>query len=135
MAVIKKRITIVRIRHPPKQNLNEELKWLGSSLGLFGERDRDKSCFRLFIELLKAAKTGQGLSSDELAARTKLSRGTVVHHLQTLIERGLVIPIQRKYILREPRIEALIRELESDFVKAVEELRHAAREIDTALGL
>ena len=62
-----KRFTIIRIRKIPSQDVNQELQWLGNALGLFNLRDKDKSCFRLFIELLKAAKMRVPLSSDELA--------------------------------------------------------------------
>ena len=48
------KITIIRIRKPAQSNINKELQWLGSSLGLFGLRDKDKSCFRIFIELIKS---------------------------------------------------------------------------------
>ena len=61
------KIVIIRLRKPLRTTLNEELQWFGSSLGLFNLRDRDKSCFRVFIELLKAAKLRTPLSSDELA--------------------------------------------------------------------
>ena len=57
MALIQQRITIIRMRRPETPSLNEELQWFGSSLGLFNLRDKDKSCFRIFIELLKATKT------------------------------------------------------------------------------
>ena len=51
------KLTIINFPIPHKRNINADLKWLGSSLGLFNIRDKDKSMFRLFIELLKAAKT------------------------------------------------------------------------------
>ena len=53
------RITIIRTGKPEKDNLNQELQYLGESLGLFSERDKDKSCFRIFIVLVKSLKTGR----------------------------------------------------------------------------
>ena len=53
MAIIRQRITIINVRKPALRTINDELQWLGSSLGLFNLRDKDKSCFRIFIELLK----------------------------------------------------------------------------------
>ena len=67
MVYIRQKITIVSIKKPSQRNINQELQWLGSSLGLFNMRDKDKSCFRVFIELLKSAKSGHPLSSDEIA--------------------------------------------------------------------
>ncbi|MBI2652835.1 winged helix-turn-helix transcriptional regulator, partial [Candidatus Woesearchaeota archaeon] len=100
MVFIRQRITIVNIRKPAEHNVNQELQWLGSSLGLFNLRDKDKSCFRVFIELLKSAKKNQPSTSDELALRLSLSRGTIIHQINKLMESGLVIHEGNKYILR-----------------------------------
>ncbi|MEK6848967.1 MAG: helix-turn-helix domain-containing protein, partial [Nanoarchaeota archaeon] len=101
MAFIQRRITIVTLRKPAHANLNEELQWFGSSLGLFGLRDKDKSMFRVFLELVKAAKSGNPLSSDELAETLNLTRGTVVHHINKLIEAGIVLYDGKHYWLRD----------------------------------
>ena len=75
MAVIHSRkITIVKINRPAEKDINKELQWLGYSLGLFSIRDKDRSCYRIFLELLKAAKKGVPLSSDELAEKLNLQR-------------------------------------------------------------
>ena len=131
--LIEKRITIVKIRKQPKTGLNEDLQWIGSSLGLFGDRDKDKSCFRLFIELLKAAKLGLPASSDELAKQANLSRGTIVHHLNRLIEFGIVVPYRKKYVLREPHLEQLIEDLKKDTELFFNEIKKTAKEIDIIL--
>jgi len=56
MAIQDRRITFVIERRPTSCDLNESMQWFGKSLGLFGNRDRDKSCYRIFVELLKATK-------------------------------------------------------------------------------
>src|SRR3989344_162695 len=94
------RITIINVRKPRYKNINEELQWFGNALGLFGMRDKDKSCFRLFIELLKLSRKQQQSSSDELAERLGLTRGTVVHHLNKLMESGIVVHEHNHYMLR-----------------------------------
>jgi len=132
---IKKRITIIRITRPAEPSFNEVLRWFGDSLGLFHLRDKDKSCFRIFLELLKSAKTGVGLSSDEIAEKTSLSRGTVVHHLNKLMEAGLIVQQRNRYYLRDPSLESLLNHLKRDFENTFEELRSAAREIDNILRL
>jgi len=58
MAYIRQKITIISMNRPAQKNINQELQWFGSSLGLFNLRDKDKSTFRVFIELLKATKSG-----------------------------------------------------------------------------
>ena len=129
------RITIMSIRKPVQKNINQELQWLGSSLGLFNLRDKDKSCFRVFIELIKNAKIGKPLSSDEIAYSLGLSRGTVVHHLNKLLDSGIVVEAERGYILRVSNLRDLINEVEKDLERTLDELRDMAEEIDESLGL
>ena len=129
------RITIMNIRKPVHKNVNQELQWLGSSLGLFNLRDKDKSCFRVFIELVKNAKRVIPLSSDELAYRLGLSRGTVVHHINKLLDSGIVVQAHRGYILRVSTLRELIDEVEKDLERTCDDLKKMAEEIDESLGL
>ena len=109
--------------------------WLGTSLGLFSLRDKDKSCYRVFIELLRAAKRNEPLSSDELGERLGLSRGTIIHHINRLIECGIVIHEGRRYLLRVDNLSTLISEMEKDFKRVFEDLKEIAGDIDDKLGL
>jgi predicted transcriptional regulator len=129
------RIVIVKIRKPARTNLNEELQWFGNSLGLFNLRDTNKSVFRLFIELLKAAKTEHPLSSDELAERLQLTRGTVVHHIHRMMQAGIVEHKGRRYMLAERNLEILMDDMKKEFEKTYNELKEAARKIDTMLEM
>jgi predicted transcriptional regulator len=135
MVFIRQRITIVNIRKPAEHNVNQELQWFGSSLGLFNLRDRDKSTFRVFIELLKSAKANNHLTSDELAARLALSRGTIIHHINKLMESGIVIHEGNSYTLRVENLKSLIEEVEKDIKRACDDLKEVAKEIDNRLGL
>ena len=135
MAFIRQRITIVQIRKPAEHNVNQELQWFGTSLWLFNLRDKDKSTFRLFIELLKSAKANHMLTSDELAARLDLSRGTIIHHINKLMESGLVVHEGNTYTLRVENLKTLIEEIEKDIKRACDDLKEVAKEIDNRLGL
>ena len=135
MVYIRQRITIVNIRKPVENNINHELQWFGSSLGLFNMRDKDKSCFRVFIELVKSAKAKETLTSDVLAVKLNLSRGTIIHHINRLIESGLVVHEGNRYILRVDNLQSLVEELEKDMKRTCEDLKKAAKEIDARLGL
>lgn len=135
MAFVHQKITIVKIRKPSSHNVNDDLQFLGTSLGLFNMRDKDKSCFRVFIELLKAAKRKHPISSDELAYRLGLSRGTVVHHINKLRDAGIVVHEGKRYFLRVDRLEALIQEIRKDVARTCDDLENIAKEIDGALGL
>lgn len=135
MRITSKKITIIHITKPSVRSLNNELQWLGAALGLFNLRDKDKSCFRIFIELLKSSKKGIPLTSDQLADKLELSRGTVVHHLQKLMEAGIVIPEKSRYLLRVDNLEMLIDEIQRDTYRAFEDLKQVASEIDKWMGL
>ena len=129
------RITIAKLKKQPKADLNQQIQWLSISLGLFNPRDKDRSCFRLFIELLKSAKKEAPMTSDELAYKLNLSRGTVVHHLNKLMESGIVIKHNNKYLLKAKNLENLIKELKADANSVFETLIGVANKIDRLLGL
>ena len=134
MRFVSQKITLIHIRKPTPI-INEELQWFGNSLGLFSLRDKNKSCFRIFVELIKSAKKKLPLSSDEIAFRTNLSRGTVVHHLTKLMESGIVVIDKNKYILRVDNLEILVDEIEKDIMRMCSDLKNVAKEIDHVLGL
>ncbi len=135
MRFYSRKITIVNVRRPAEENINQELQWFGHSLGLFNLRDKDKSCFRTFLELLKAAKLRRPLSSDELAFRLDLSRGTVVHHINNLMKAGIVVHESNRYMLRVDNLKDLIDEVEEDIKRTCSNLRIIANKIDKKLGL
>jgi len=135
MAFIRQRFTIVRLRKPPQHSLNDELQWFGSALGLFSPRDKDRSMFRVFIELIKSAKMRKPLSSDDLAGILGLTRGTVVHHLNKLREAGIVHYDGRYYWLRDNNLEKLIEDIRTDVNTTLDNLRQTAKNIDEFLGL
>ena len=129
-----KKITIIKIRRGTSEDVNRELQWLGTSLGLFNLRDRDSSCFRVFITLVKRANDNKALTSDEIAERLSLSRGTVVHHLTKLMDSGIVIREKEGYLLRERDLATLIKDMQRDMEAMFLELNEVAKEIDDRLG-
>lgn len=129
-----RKITIIQTSSPPRTNVNEQLQWIGGSLGLFSPRDKDKSCFRIFITLLKSAKRGEELTSEALADQTGLTRGTVVHHLNKLMSSGLVESYRGKYVLRVRNLEDLTGKLQEDLEATIEGLKEVAAEIDRQLN-
>lgn len=128
------KVTILKIRKIPGENINQELQWLGNSLGLFSLRDKDSSCFRVFITLVRRARRNEPLTSDEIAERLHLTRGTVVHHLNKLMNSGIVIKERSGYILRESNLRNLIRDVQRDIEGIFSELKEVAKEIDEKLG-
>ena len=129
------RITIIKLNRPKDSGINLNLQWFGNSLGLFNLRDKNKSCFRIFIELLKNARHSMGMTSDELALKLDLTRGTVVHHINKLSETGIIVHEGNKYYLRVNNLKFLIEELEKDVTQTLSDLKSVASELDDSLGL
>ena len=129
------RLTIIKLRKPAEKEINSDLQWLSESLGLFGERDKEKSCFRVFLELIKARRRKKALSTDELALRSNLTRATVIHHLHRLQESGLIVAYENKYLLRVDNLEDLMLEIKKDLVRTFEDLQNIAKDLDEELGL
>lgn len=130
-----RKITIVKIRKPVRKDINKDLQWFSESIGLFSERDKEKSCFRVFIELIKATRKKQPISSDEISHHANLSRGTVVHHLNKLMESGLVVNLDSRYILSVDNLEELIEIIKENIIKTLNDLKRIAEDIDDELGL
>jgi predicted transcriptional regulator len=129
------KITIISSRKPSLNDINEQLQWFGGTLGLFGIRDRDKSCFRIFIELVKNLKVDEPISSDELAEKTGLSRGTVIHHVNKLMRSGIVTSERTGYQLKVDKLEDLVNIIKDNVDRAFENLTHVAKDLDKKLGL
>lgn len=129
------KITIISTPAPQTNNLNDKLMWLGGSLGLFSSRDKDKSCFRIFIELLKYAKNNMPVSSDELALRLGLTRGTVIHHINRMMDAGLIVVHENRYFLRVTNLKALVESVQKDLEQNLNDIKSIASEVDKLMNL
>jgi predicted transcriptional regulator len=129
------KVTIIREAKPVSSTINSDLQWFCSTLGMFNLRDKEKSCYRLFVELLKAAKKEKMMSSDDLAERLGLTRATVIHHLNSLISAGLVVAKDGKYYLRVGNLKELVDLVESDIIKVFSDLKNMAAKLDDELEL
>ncbi len=129
------RVTIVKEKAKPESNINDLLMLFGESLGLFSIRDKDKSCYRIFITLIKALKMKVELTSDELAAQTGLTRGTVIHHLNRLMAAGIVVNYKNKYFIEYENLKSLVASLRVGMNTLLDDLSGVAEKIDDTLNL
>jgi predicted transcriptional regulator len=127
--------TILDLRIMPKVDVEQDVEWICKSFGFLETRDKEKTAARIFRELLEAAKEGEGLSSDELAVKLKLSRGTMVHHLNKLMKSGLVIHHEGRYKLRAFSLQRTVEEVKRDIIRVFENINQVAKSIDENLGL
>ena len=75
------------------------------------------------------------MTSDQLASRAHLSRGTVIHHLNKLMDQGLVIPQGKCYILKVRSLTLLVDSVEMEMKSIFKDLRDEARRLDEELHL
>ncbi len=127
------RVTIVNVRLPKRADINTELQWFGGALGLFGDRDKDSSCFRIFVALVRASRHETGLSSDDIARQTLLTRGTVVHHLNKLQDAGLVTHNNLRYQLIGNSLQTALKNVQQEINDAFTILDAVAKDIDDKL--
>ena len=113
-----------------KDDTNLLLRDFCDGLGLFSERDKEKSCFRVFVELVKAEKERDRLSSDEIAENANLSRATVVHHIDRLEKSGLIRVKKNRYFLTESRFEGLMEFIEKDIERVLKDFKRRAKLLD-----
>lgn len=125
-----KKIIINKIENYENYNLNQKLQAFSKSLGLFTERDKERSCFRMFILLLKATKKDEPMTSDELAYKLNLSRGTVIHHLNKLIDAGIANSKYNKYLLRTSSLSELVNLIKKDVCDEIKKIDNLAKELD-----
>jgi predicted transcriptional regulator len=130
-----KRFVFYPTRRPQRGDVNLKIQYFGRCMGLFGLRDKDQSCYRLFIELVKSARDGDPISSQELAYKLDLTRGTVVHHLNHLMNAGIVKVSENRYSLKESSLKLVIKSVKLELDEAMENLKQVALELDTELGL
>lgn len=128
-------IKLMKLREFPNKNVNSELMWLAQSIGLLNKRDKDKSLYRLFLELIKSSKNKEMLTSDELADRLNLTRATVIHHMKTLQNMGLIRRLNNTYILHSNSLLELFREIDNNYKKTMRQILTIAKNIDDELKL
>lgn len=128
-------INLIKIKKPTGNDPNRHIIWLCETLGLIGKRDKEKNCFKVFSEVVKANKEKKPLISEQISKTLKISRSNVVHYLNKLISSGLIIKIGNKYELREDNLILLINEVEKDVRLIFEDLKKVALEVDKGLGM
>jgi len=126
---------LLDVRLPPSVDFDEDVEWICRCFGFLESRDKEKTAAKIFKTMLKVTKEGKGLSSDELAEKIGLTRGTMVHHLNKLIQSGLAIHREGRYELRGTSLQRTVQEIKRDISRIFENVEHAAQSIDEKLGL
>lgn len=128
-------LNLIKIKKPTGNDPNRHIVWLCESLGLITKRDKERNCFKIFSEIVKANREKKYLTSEEISRILKISRSNAVHYINKLINSGLVIKIGNKYELREDNLYLLINEIEKDARLIFEDLKKVGLEVDKGLGM
>lgn len=126
---------ILAVRTLPTAGYERDLEWICRSFGFLEPRDKKGTAFRIFEAIVETGRTNEGLSSDELAEKLGLSRGTMIHHLNKMMKSGLVIRHESQYKLRGRSLKSTIEEVQRDVIRVFDDLKNVAETIDDTLGL
>ncbi len=128
-------ILIKKIRSPAPGSLDEDIDYLCKSLGYFSRRDKQDTAGKIFRLLVKEACEPENcLTSDEIAEKLRLTRGAIVHHLNSFISAGIVIKEHNRYRLRSASLQKSMEEIRADIDRIMEQMIKIAVEIDEKLG-
>lgn len=126
---------LLSVRKPSTVEYHSDLEWVCRTFGFLESRDKKKTAYYIFKALVEATVHDNGLTSDELAEKLDLTRGTMVHHLNKLMKSGLVIFHEGKYKLRERSLSSTIEEIQRDISRIFENLFSVTETLDRTLGL
>ena len=98
-------------------------------------RKKQKTAYLIFKALVEATAHNNGLTSDELAEKLSLTRGTMIHHLNKMMKSGLVIFHESKFKLRERSLKNTMEEIRRDINRLFENIFEISESIDRSLGL
>ncbi len=128
-----KQITIRSLRQPIEGNIDKDIEWFCDSLGLLGERDKDKTGLKIFKSILMAKN--KGISTTDLSEKVNLSRTAVVHHTKAMISSGLIIKEGGMFELRMRSLQKIVDEIELDVERVLKSIREIAEDIDRNIML
>ncbi len=129
------KIVIRKVEKPFSHSLEKELDWLCSCLGFFESNDRGKTAASIFKIVVRSAEQNKPLTSTALANKVRMSRGSVINHLNNLQRSGLVVRQGRFYLPRSRSMFRTIEEIEEDIERLFQKMKKTAREIDEEFGI
>ncbi len=127
--------TIRDIRKPVEKSLKTDIEWFCKCMGFMEPRDKERTVIAIFREILKAAKSGDRLTSKRLIDELKLSRGIVVYYLNKFVKAGVMRHVGNEYELRVRNLEGTVDEIEKDILRIISNIRDVAAEIDERMKL
>ena len=128
------RIQVKKYEKPFSNDADDNLEWICRSLGFLEPIDKDKTAYSIFREILVNAQKDKLLSSTELSRKVKMSRGSVINHLNRLQTAGLVMRQGKYYVPRSKSVFRMIQELEEDLDRIFKRMEETAKRLDRDFG-
>lgn len=124
------KIIIRKVELDENMLFNEKIAWICSSFGFFEEIDKNKIAASIFKELFLAKTINQVLTSTTISQRIGMSRGSVINHLNKMLNSGLIEKSGKYYFLRAKTMYATIEEIEDDTKHIFSRIKKIAKELD-----
>jgi len=128
-------IGLRRLEKPVEPDIIQDINWICKSLGLVSSRDSDETASKIFNVIINAMAENEELSSEQIARQIDVTRGTVIYHLKSFTNAGLISQNKTRYLLRTRSMERTVEEVEMDILRVLNDIKKMAREVDIQLGL
>ncbi|MCX6778042.1 MAG: hypothetical protein NT157_04110 [Candidatus Micrarchaeota archaeon] len=125
MVTLNRRIVVTIL---PKRG--DGIERLCESVGIVAGRDTDRTVTQVFRALIAKCNEERGIGASELSLFSGVKRVTVIHHLGRLEQAGIVMKEQHRYYLRHARMEEMVKEMQTDMLRMMGDIRRLAKEID-----
>ncbi len=126
-----RKIILVFLNRREESTLDEDIAWICKVLG-FADDEKDLATF-IFKEILTASRTLQGVTSKEIADKTRVTQAAIIYHLNLFMRSGIVVKNGRLYALRAPTLDESLEELEMEMVNRIRKIRTVAKRIDGSI--
>jgi biotin operon repressor len=128
-------VLVKKMRSPAPGNVDNDIDFICKSFGYFSLRDKQNSAGKIFRLLVReTCSSNEGISSENISDELALSRGAIVHHLNSFISTGLVIKESNKYRIRSCSLQKSIEEIKEDIDRIFRQMTKIAIEVDEKLG-
>jgi predicted transcriptional regulator len=130
-----KQYVVRQLKEPTGKKLEEDIKWICNSLGFMNPRDQDDTAFNILKALVKSAKQGNGMTSEELSKIVEPTIGSVIYHLKKLMKAGLVVKLGSAYELKMNSLLTTIIGIQKEINTTLTDVKKIAKDIDDKIGL
>ncbi len=122
------KIVLRTVNRPAKTDINDLSDWFCKVFDLSGKDDWLEPA--MFKEIVSNNKDGKGVTSKMLNKKLDVPRTTVIYHLNTFINSGLVIRRGTRYYLRSEDMKSTLEELQADMEREFGRLMEFAEKMD-----